>query len=180
MTKECSSNIQNTTNTRLYERNIPSHVIQPYFDVRPASTKHSILPIVEQRKINTVPVEQYAVYSPHRVFHQGNTRAPWSGYASEINTESQLRNQLYSLQKASQNVYVPNSNSDLYNYQFTNSASSGKNVVQPFQGLFQEETFAQFNPNTHNIGNDRFNNSTRVQLKNTDGKQSSSCVYYQN
>jgi hypothetical protein len=163
MNKEYSSNIQNDTNKRIYERNIPSHTIQPYISVRSASTKYSIMPILEPR-INNIdtPVAQYATYSPHKVFNPGNSKSPWSGFASEINTESQLRNQIYALQRNNQSVYVPNSDSDLYNYSFTPI----QNLNQPFVHLFQEEKFNSFNPNPENLGRERFNNSTRVQLKN--------------
>ncbi len=111
----CSSQIHKETNTRIYERNIPSQMLQPYVDVRPVMTKYSYFPIVDPRKPISVPMEQLPTFNVHKTFNPGNTTSPWSGFASSINTESELRNQVYALQKCSQSVYVPSSNSDLYN-----------------------------------------------------------------
>jgi hypothetical protein len=87
--------------------------------------------------------------------------APWSGYASNVNVESDLRNQIFALQKCSQAVYVPSSNSDLYQFGFKPT----KQESQPFPNLFANEQFSQFNPNPENVGHDVFYNSTRQQLK---------------
>jgi hypothetical protein len=102
------------------------------------------------------------VYNVHQVFNPGNTESPWSGFASNINKESELRNQVYALQKCSQAVYVPNSNSDLYAYNFQTPSQSN-----PHQLLFQENSFEQFNPNPspNEVGVGIFNNSTRVQVR---------------
>ena len=42
--------IRSQTNNRIYNRNIPSKLLQPYIDVRPVMTKYSYLPIVDPRK----------------------------------------------------------------------------------------------------------------------------------
>jgi hypothetical protein len=151
------------TNTRIYDRNIPSQMLQPYLDVRPVMTKYSYFPIVDpRRKINT-PLEQLPTFNPHTTFNPGNATAPWSGFASSINVESELRNQIYALQKCSQAVYVPNSNSDLYKHQVSNQHL----VNQPHDLLFKNEKFQCFNPNPEPnfIGAQSFFNSTRTQLK---------------
>ena len=44
-----TSQMEAKMNQELYERNIPSAPLQPYLDVRPVSTKYSILPIVDPR-----------------------------------------------------------------------------------------------------------------------------------
>ena len=119
MKSECVSEIHNTTNRRIYDRNVPSQMLQQYIDVRPVMTKYSYLPIVDPRKEIGVRMNQYPTFNPHTVFNPGNTQSPWSGFASNINIESELRNQIYALQKCSQAVYVPTSNSDLYTYSFT-------------------------------------------------------------
>jgi len=160
--QECVSQIHDTTNTRIYDRNIPSQMLQPYLDVRPVMTKYSYFPIVDPRKQIIVPLKQQPVYNVNKVFNPGNAPSPWSGFASNINKESELRNQIYALQKCSQSVYVPNSNSDLYSYKF-------RTVKQPnpHELLFNSERFEQFNPNpdTEKIGSAAFFNSTRVQLR---------------
>ena len=159
---ECVSNIHQETNRRIYERNIPSQMLQPYLDVRPVMTKYSYFPIVDPRKKISVPMEQLPTYNVNTVFNPGNSTSPWSGFASNINLESELRNQVYALQKCSQSVYVPNSSSDLYDYKF-------KTVKQPnpHELLFKNESFTHFDPNPDPkiIGSGIFFNNTRVQVK---------------
>jgi hypothetical protein len=158
----CNSKIHEQTNTRIYDRNIPSQMLQPYIDVRPVMTKYSYFPIVDPRKPISVPLVQMPTYNVHQVFNPGNTVSPWSGFASNINTESELRNQIYALQKCSQSVYVPNSSSDLYDYKF-------KTVKQdnPHELLFQNDGFSSFNPNPDEktVGSGMFYNNTRCQVR---------------
>ena len=109
----CNSKMQEQTNTRISDRNIPSQVLQPYLDVRPVMTKYSYFPIVDPRKELNVKLHVAPTFNPRKIFNPGNTQSPWSGFASNINLESELRNQIYALQSCSQSVYVPNSKSDL-------------------------------------------------------------------
>lgn len=162
---EKSSDIHSATNRRIYDRNIPSKMLQPYLDVRPVMTKYSLMPIVDPRKPATVPLQQQPVYNSRDVFNPGNRSAPWSGFASAINTESELRNQIYALQKCSQSVYVPSSSSDMYQYHFQTEKGRDTNKYQPYPNLFKEEKFQTFNPNPENIGQGLFQNCTRQQLK---------------
>jgi len=162
---QCASQLTNTIDTRLYDRYLPSQTLQPYLNVRPVMTKYSIMPIVDPRKPINVPMEQLPVYNVNQVFNPGNTQSPWSGFAANVNTESELRNQIYALQKCSQAVYVPSSHSDLYSYKFTPTKSS--NQVQPYPELFQEQHFQKFDANPDNLGGNLFNNCTRQQLKDT-------------
>jgi hypothetical protein len=159
---ECVSNIHKETNKRIYDRNIPSQMLQPYLDVRPVMTKYSYFPIVDPRKEIKTPMEQMPTYNVNKVFNPGNTVSPWSGFASNINLESELRNQVYALQKCSQSVYVPNSSSDLYDYKFKTATQPN-----PHQLLFQTDSFSSFNPNpdSKTIGSGIFLNSTRVQVR---------------
>ena len=156
------SKIHEETNMRIYDRNIPSQMLQPYIDVRPVMTKYSYFPIVDPRKNNSVPLTVQPTFNPHAVFNPGNTTSPWSGFASNVNTESELRNQIYALQKCSQSVYVPSSKSDLYNYGFT-----PKPTPQSHSLLFEKDSFSQFNPNpdSKTVGAEMFFNSTRVQVR---------------
>jgi hypothetical protein len=158
------SSIRRETNERIYVRNLASEPLQPYLDIRPAPTKYSFLPVIEPRKKPNIPLIQQPVYSSEKVFNPGNRQAPWSGYASNVNKESELRNQIYALQKCSQAVYVPNSNSDLYNFRFNNDSSMQN---QTHSLLFKEEKFEQCttNPYPDIIGVNLFMNPTRVQLK---------------
>ena len=161
--QECVEKIHEQTNHRIYDRNIPSQPLQPYLDVRPVLTKYSYFPIVDPRRQVGVRLEQMPTYNQHTVFNPGNTQGPWSGFASKINTESELRNQIYALQKCSQAVYVPDSSSDLYEYSFKPKNS----VHNPHSLLFQHESFEHFNPNPAPkfIGSAMFHNATRAQIK---------------
>ena len=154
-----SSKLQHDINTRIYNRNIPSSTLQPYLDVRPVATKYSRLPIVDPRKMLNVPFTQEPTYNVHHTFNPGNRMAPWSGFASNVNLESELRNQIYAIQSCSQAVYVPDSNSDLYNPIIHNNNKQHELV-------FKSEKFDNFNPNTENLGYLKFNNCTRQQLRN--------------
>jgi len=153
--------ITDTSNKRMFDRNIPSQVLQPYLSVRPVMTKYSILPIVDPRKTNSVPLIQQPTYNQNTMFNPGNNTAPWSGYASNVNLESELRNQVYALQKCDQAVYVPSSQSDLYKFSF----QSNKPMNQPFPDLFKQEIYSDFNPNCEQVGKGTFYNHTRQQLK---------------
>jgi hypothetical protein len=169
---ECVAEIHNITNMRIYDRNLPSQMLQPYIDVRPVMTKYSYLPIVDPRKEIHVKMEQMPTFNPHAVFNPGNTQSPWSGFASNINVESELRNQIYALQKCSQSVYVPKSNSDLYKYNFTPNKSVST-TFQPHDLLFNKDNFNSFNPNPDSniVGTNLFMNSTRSQIKDLESKQ---------
>jgi hypothetical protein len=157
---------QKIMNTRTYVRNIPSQPLQPYLDARPVLTKYSTLPVVDPRKQINVPLIQQATYNPEQIFNPGNVNGsgPWSGFASNVNHESELKGQIFALQECSQATYVPNSKSSLYNIQWKNS----NQVNQPFPDLFKKETFGptDTNPYSNTIGFALFNNATRQQLKN--------------
>lgn len=164
MNNECVSKLQEEENRKLYSRNIPSQPLQPYLNVRPVMTKYSYLPIVDPRRELSTKLEQMPTYNTNNVFNPGTNQAPWSGFSSSINVESELRNQIYALQKCSQSVYVPNSNSDLYNFTFT--AENAK-VTQTHPLLFEKNNFESFNPNPDSkvVGSSMFMNPTRVQIR---------------
>ena len=147
---------------RMFSRNVPSQVLQSQFSMRPVSTKYATMPIMDQRSQCKEPIQQVPVYNTKTQFNPGTAQSPWSGFATNINTESELRNQVYALQKCSQAVYVPKSKSDLYDYKFQT-----KTQPNPHQLLFSDQTFQSFNPNPDNnvCGVGLFNNSTRSQIK---------------
>lgn len=156
------STIRTQTNTRIYDRNLPTQMLQPYLDVRPVMTKYSYLPIVDPRKQVDTRFEQLPTFNSQKVFNPGNTQSPWSGFASSVNVESELRNQVFALQKCSQATYVPKSNSDLYKF-----PAFAQDNPQSHSLLFQQEHFQNFNPNpdTKIVGSGIFHNSTRAQIK---------------
>lgn len=160
--EQTASQRTNAINNRTSMRNIPSQTLQSYLDARPVSTKYSYMPIVDPRKTSNVSVNQMPTYDITTTFNPGNGRAPWSGYASNINKETELRNQLYAHQSCSQATYVPSSKSDLFQLHWNQNP-----VDQPFPNLFKEENFT---PCTYeynkDVGYALFNNSTRQQNKN--------------
>lgn len=156
---------QQTTNLRTYTRNIPSHTLQPYLDARPVMSKYAFLPVNEHRTQAKTLVYQQPTYSQESVYNPGD-RAPWSGYSSNINHESELRNQIYALQDCSQAVYVPSSNSSLYQWKWTQNNKQIQS--QPFPSLFETTPIGpRSNPqvNSDKIGFGLFNNATRQQTK---------------
>lgn len=170
-----SSSIRRTTNERMYDRNIPSQTLQPYLDARPRSTRFQVLPIVEtglgSGPRSNVVFEQEPDYNVERVFNPGNRQSPWSGFVANINKESELRNQLFALQACSQNVYVPSSQSDL----FQTNVPLGNASSQPFPGLFKKEQWDSFNPNPENIGQLTFFNDTRQEIRVLPSRKKSLC-----
>ena len=161
---QSTSQRQQIVYLRSYERNIPSHSLQPYLDAKPVMTKYSILPIVDLRKQIDTPLIQQATYNPSKMYNPGNDSGPWSGYASNINHESELRNQLFALQNCTQASYIPSSKSSLYDVHWQNSNKQ----EQPFPDLFQTEPFCPINPNLNptQVGYALFNNATRQQTRN--------------
>jgi hypothetical protein len=161
---DSASQRTNSINERTNLRNLPSKSMQPYFDSKPVNTKYNVFPIVDIRKNSSIPIINYGSFNIEETFNPGTSMAPWSGFSSNINTESILRNQIYSLQKCSQSIYIPKSKSDLYEVHW----QQNKMYEQPFPNLFKNETFDinNPNPNSDKIGFSMFNNATRQQNKN--------------
>jgi len=144
------------TNLRQYSRNIPSHSLQPYVDVRPLNTKYVLFPTFDNRQTDNIQMAQSG-YKQENVFNPGDS-APWCGY--DVSKESDLRNQLYARQNNPQSVYIPSSSSDLY----INNINV-KPEHQPFPNLFKEYVSSSKDvepPMTSLI----FNNSSRTEVKN--------------
>jgi len=158
----CGNDRVDELNNRISARNIPSSAIRPaQIHTRAVSTKYAIMPILDQRAKSNVPLQNYPTYNTATTFTPGVERnAPWSGFATNVNLESSLRNQFFALQKCEQSNYVPGSNSDMYSV-----TVSGRNVEQPFPELFSTPQMESFNPNTCNIGRNIFDNCTRQQVK---------------
>jgi hypothetical protein len=164
MSEETCSQKTNIMNNRIYERNIPSSPLQPYLSARPVLSKYSTLPIIDQRRTSGVPMIQRSTFHSEQTFNPGTSTAPWSGFATNVNLESELRNQIYALQKNSHSVYVPSSRSDLYKVHWQGDKNK---VQQPHPDLFLKPQLQPFNPNPKStqIGYALFHNATRQQLK---------------
>lgn len=150
-----------TINTRISQRNVPTYPLQPNINCRPTSTKYSWFPLIDLRRHIKYPLKTYPTYNISTNFNPSDLSAPVSGYVSHINTESDLRNQIFALQKCSQAVYVPKPSSDMY--------TRTTNINAPpidHPELFQTEKWNTFDPNTFHFKTQGFNNCTRIDLKN--------------
>ena len=161
----CQHSRVDELNNRIFNRNLPSDSLAPQFDMRPVATKYGCMDVLDQYKPTSVPIQCHPTYSVDRTFNPGNTKSPWSGYAANVNIESDLRSQFFALQKSDQAKYVPNSDSDMY--KVTVDTSAPNQVHQSHPLLFTPVEFQPFNPNVMGLGNNYFNNHTREQLKST-------------
>ena len=151
-------------NDRMQSRNFADSPLEPYFDPRPVPTKYSHFPIVNRRTPMNEPAIKYQQYNMNVNFNPGTTKSPYSGFVNNIDRETFLRNQNFAMQHgASQGVYVPSSNSDLYKTTIISRPSE-----QPFPNIFNSFDFdKRQHPNiVKNIGSDNFFNHTRTQLRN--------------
>jgi hypothetical protein len=151
----CNQGGVDEINDRISERNIPSTSLQPQYGIRPVSTKYGYMQVLDQYRKPSINLEKYKTYSTNNVFNPGNAQAPWAGFANNVNTESDLRNQFFALQKCEQSCFVPSSNSDLYK-----TTVSYKPQTQTHPLLFDKPEFSPFNPNTLSCKENVFNNST--------------------
>ena len=152
-------------NNRMQTRYFPDVAMAPNFDPRPMQTKQTLFPIINIRKDSIQPILSAPNHYVETNFNPGTSRAHSSGYFANVDTETKLRNQTAVLQHgAYQNVYVPSSQSDLYNVHVVSSPS-----VQPFPGLFvkhSHNTNIPMSLQNGDIGKNRFSNHTRTQLRN--------------
>jgi len=158
----CNMEKQNEINEKIYERNIPSSSLQPSYSIRPVGTKVSVMPIISPYTKSNVPCQNYGIYNIESTFNPGTSQAPWSGFSSNINTESILRNQFFGNQRCDQKEYVPQSNSDLY----YSRLPVAQQYVGPNNLLFNEFEFSGFDPEPVNINKNFYHNHTRQQIKN--------------
>jgi hypothetical protein len=152
-------------NHRISSRHFSDYPLEPNFSPRPVSTKYNLLPIMAKNS-NPEPKVHIQTQLEHIVglnFNPATRNGPYKTYARNVDTETILRNQTMALQKSSQSVYVPSSESDLYKV-----TVESKPVDQPYKHLFDAPSFTQGvhrNLVGTNIGKDRFFNSTRTQLR---------------
>lgn len=150
-------------NKRMGSRNNIEKPLEPNFNLRPTSTKYDHFPAIDKQPTPCTK-KGYAPYKVSDQFFNGNSKAPTSGYFSNIDLESNLRNQHFALQKgANQSVYVPTSESDMYKIKIPYAPSE-----QPHPKLFTRPQFSkELHENVQNgqIGNEKFFNHTRTQLR---------------
>ena len=145
-------------NTRIQGRQFPDNHLRPNFDPRPVPTKYSLFPVIDRKTPHRYPMKHD--YLDNSGFSPATQNGPPKNYLQNIDTETILRNQTVALQHgAIQGVFVPSTNSDLYNI----SIPASSNIqAQPFPNLFTRPSFnAPSNPVANQpIGNSLFNNFT--------------------
>jgi hypothetical protein len=159
----CNTERTQQLSDRIYERNIPSEPLKPELSPRPQQTKFTVLGREQPTNPNKRCVEgkSYANYTPSKIFNPGNAQAPFYGYATNINTESTLRNQFFALQDCDQAKYIPSTHSDLYEVNIVSQP-----MPQPHPHLFRKDDFDPWQPNKLGIAKNLFHNHTHQQLKN--------------
>ena len=146
-------------NDRKFVRNIPSKSMANHYIGGPVPTRYINMPIIDCRKESNEKKATYARYNQHAFFNPGS-KAPYEGYADNVDNESKLFNQIHPLQNCPQNTFIPDSKSELYNqHNYSN------NMKIQFKHINKKEHFKPFNPNSCNLGTQFFNNHTRQQTK---------------
>lgn len=158
---QCNMERTGELNTRISERMYTTNSLPAMYDVRPVSTKFDLMSVTDRQPVSNVPIENKPVFNTEQSFYPGTQKGPWSGMASNVNLESELRNQTVALQNNPMATYVPSSNSDLYV-----NEPVGRTEIQTHPLLFDTQVDMTHNPNTFNLGNKMFQNSTRTDLKN--------------
>ena len=135
-------------NERIFDRNTPINYFNPVFEQRSQSTKYQKYPITQN--------------IDNDVFRM-NYKTIWTEFASNVNNESLLRNQIHPRTNSTRGHYIPSSSSELYNRQVIEK----QNQIQTFPHLFEENKFNNTEMGVlGKLGRDSFYNHTRQQLKN--------------
>lgn len=159
----CQQERTEELNRRILDRLNPNRLMQSQFNIRSVPTRYVRMPMIDSINPSQSPIIRVPDYSVSNDFNPGNDKSPYAGYANDIDRESNLKNLFYPKQRCAQSYHVPNTNSDLYKYDFS---VNEQDVNQPYPRLFSEEKFSRFNPNRCNLGGNRIYNHTRQQVKN--------------
>jgi hypothetical protein len=115
----------NQINNEIMKRNVPNQPIQIYFGIPSVNTRYVIQPKYDfstppcmlPKKDNGerlgISSLQHSTYNTNTYFYPGDRKAPFSGFSSNINIESELRNQHVRLSRTDNHAYVPTSKSNL-------------------------------------------------------------------
>ena len=152
-------------NNRIQSRQFSDTPLAPNFSSRPILSKYSRFPILGKRE--NIEVYPKTVHNVEKNFSPATRNGPANGYLSNIDVETNLRNQNVRLgNKEDATMFVPSSQSDLYNVSVPVSSNISP---QPHPNLFdfRNDQFHNFRQSkVHStIGNDLFHNHTRTQLR---------------
>ena len=82
-------------NVRLVDRQFPDSPLAPNIDVRPVQTKYTKFSVLDKHPYSKVESNKFSSYEIKNNFNPGSDKAPVSGYFSNVDLESDLRNQKY-------------------------------------------------------------------------------------
>ena len=154
----CQQDRTTELSDRMFNRNIPDTALEPVYNYRPAHTRRTVMPIMDCRKVTNSLV--YPTYNTTQ-FNPGTDTAPFSGFATAIDTESELFSVDKKLENCDKRSYYPNSSSDMfendYLYKNSNRMKNSHNLLNKY------EQFNPFNPNKCGLGRQLFSNHTRQQ-----------------
>lgn len=149
---------------RILSRFVPEGgPLPPNFDSRPIMTKYTLFPMLDNRMPTTIPIQPN--YAQEHTTFSPNQNGPVARFHRNVDVETDLRNQVYALQKnVDTTVYVPSSTSDLYQVQPVPGIGTGENPRHPL--LFQQFAFIDSQTLVDpKIGKELLHNSTRAQLR---------------
>ena len=150
----CQQWLTDELNDKIFNRNIPSSTLEPYFEFRAVGTREQTMPVFDCRKKSKIPLVQHD-FSVNKIFNPGQ-KAPIRGYCNNIDVETQLKNTIHPIQKGNaQGMFIPDTSSDLYNLTHV-----------PLYEDTPLEKQEPHNPNKCGIGTQFFSNHTRQQTKN--------------
>jgi len=153
-------------NTRISKRNYADHALPPNFSPMPVQTRFVKFPALDIYRKPIVQIEGNYDYGLETNFTPPlMSVGPVSGFLNRVNTESNLRNQYFALQKgAGQGVYIPDKNSDLYRVYLPYTEGEQTHPLL-FENMPLDQTVHPNVVSEPNVGADLFNNNTRTQLK---------------
>lgn len=149
--------------SRLAERQFSDRPLQPNFNFRPVATKYAYLPVIDRRAKPQVPIVKHEMYNTATNFSPATSNGPVASYLANIDLETVLQNRHVALQHgADQGVYVPSSKSDLYGF----SAVGRQEDMGDRAIIFDKKSLdTRVSDVARQIGQDRFHNNTRTQLR---------------
>jgi hypothetical protein len=150
-----NDNRNNELNIKIFQRNLTDKPLEPNLSVRPTPTKYVKMPVINLRREVKENLAEHPIYDIEKQFYPGNSKAPWNGFANNIDTETQLQNRIFPLQNCDQREFVPSTHSDMYSYSQFDLPPMKHDLL--FESPDLNNTQKEFNDN------EMFNNSTRCQ-----------------
>ena len=150
-------------NHRMYGRLVPDAHLRPNFDFRSTPTRSvHVFPVMDPRKVPRVPIRNTIQNgSALGSGTSGPSKGPVQGF--RVNAESELRNQYFALQHgAPQGVYIPRSESDLYQVSLPENSTP---VPLPHQYLQPKDQYSTTGMQQKHIGTQLFHNATQLQMR---------------